>query len=154
MIVLGRQREVALPPMLLFRIQGLRLAVPTAAVRRIHRDVVLHEVPRPRPGIHGFIEESGELLPVLALGGEDVRAGTYLMTLTAGSRSLAIPAEEVDGVEQPAAESIARAPAGSPLPARGALLLREEMFLILDLQRLADAVLSAPTSTQQGGEQP
>ena len=103
--VANRQRSVVV-----FRVQGEWLALPTRLLREIVEPLAPHQVPHRRdPRFGGLVNVRGELIPAIRLGpllgarpevGANPRAWARVLIVERDGAAWALPVEEVDGVHR------------------------------------------------------
>ena len=114
--------------LVVFRVQGEWLAVPTRLLREIVEPLVAHQVPHRRdPRFGGLLNVRGELIPALRLGPllgatepaiANPRAWARILIVEKEGVPWALPVDEVDGVHRIPQEELRTPPvtvgAGSP----------------------------------------
>lgn len=153
--------ETRASPLVVFAIEGTRLALPLPAVERVLPMVAAPPLPRAPAIALGAINLHGRVLPVLDLRrrlGFPPRApglSTRLLVAAAGRRSLALPVDDVLGIEHVAADSVADPAAVLPglrhvsgiVPLADGLLYIHDLESFLSLEeeaRLAAALEDEP----------
>ena len=127
-----------------FSIDAQRYALPLANVQRTVRMVALVPLPEAPPSVLGVVNVQGEVVPVVDtrrcfhLPEREPRLDDQLILVRVSGRTLALVADAVHGVIEPAPEKIVGA--DRILPGldqlRGAAKLEDGMVLIHDLEQI------------------
>lgn len=129
-------------PFVIFTLDGIRHGLPLAAAERVLPMVAVTPLPGAPDVILGVISLHGEPLPVvdirrrLGLAPREYGVGSHLFIATTSRRRLSIPVDQVLGVEQIDAASVAKADAVAPGlgPVAGVASLPGGLVLIHDLE--------------------
>lgn len=131
-------------PLVVFRLDDQRFALPLDQVRRSIRAVAITPLPRAPDIVLGIIDLGGVVIPVIDTRARfdhqprDVRLSDHLVVADTGRRTVALLVDETEGVIEASAESLV--PAGEILPGieviDGAVKLEDGLILIHDLRRL------------------
>ena len=129
-------------PLLLFRIEAQRYALPVAVVLRVLPMVAVSALPRAPDVALGVINLQGTVIPVLdirrrfGLPPRDYGPRAHFIVARTARRTLGLPVDEVLGVTEVALHAVA--PAAAVLPqtryVEGIVALTDGVLLIHDLE--------------------
>jgi len=131
-------------PLVVFRLDGQRYALPLDQVRRSIRAVAITPLPRAPAIVLGIIDLGGVVIPVIDTRARfnhqprDVRLSDHLVVADTGRRTVALLVDETEGVMEASPEGLVLAEDILPGLAviDGAVKLEDGLILIHDLQRL------------------
>lgn len=136
--------EVTQRPLVVFSLECQRFALDLACVRGSLRVVAITPLPEAPSIVLGIIDIGGVVIPVIdirqrfKLPPRDVRLSDHLIIATTGKRTIALLADETQGVIEVSPESYV--PSSEILPGLdfldGAIKLEDGLILIQNLERL------------------
>ncbi len=121
-----------------FGVDRYKFAIPLNCVDRVIRAVEIKPAPDAFPLLHGFINYHGEIVPVLnfryktSLGPEEIKAGHYLLLVTAMKMRVFIIIETLEGVCREEEEIISPGQLQVSMGASGLMKRDGELYYIYD----------------------